>query len=787
MNMNDEAYANELKDVESLNSANEGKVQTVLVNVAAQEALQDHTDFKLHQGGGQKNHDESEIRADTADSDEVMIQRHLNQGTFEAANASTQPSGSAHPLSQHLQNRGVASPTYLGPSSVNEPSSIISDNPQDLLPSEEATGTPALVLLGNAGAGKSTLLTQLGGKFESGAVFRKGFTKDVTHNIVVIKDQQVRLIDVPGLFEPNDKETRFNAEKINSALSLGFNYRFYFVLKADNRGPDDKEMVMMSRISECVRKADGSQMSFGVIVNQILSDEVGAMYKELAKDNFRSMFEGLSIPGFVFDIKIDSVIMLPFDELVLGQPGFQDKLADLIDISPASASAVKLVKDISFCNNDLKLYQARHLSPGSGAVSVSGNPSEPPALPLIPARGGAIQYCPPRNQLPDSSNASVPNPKKSILAKAPGYLVSLWNTTISPSHYNSGKTYSPSSHHNSGTSYSPSSHHTSGTSYSPLSHHNPGMSYSPSSHHNSGMPYSPSSHHNTGITDSSSTHHNPGMSYSPSSRHNSGMPYSPSSHHNSSMPNSPSIHYNPGTSYSPSSHHNTGITDSSSTHHNPGMSYSPSSHHNSDMSYGPSSHYNSGKTYSPSSHHNSVMPYSPSSHHNSGMPYSPSSHQNTGITDSSSTHHNPGMSYSPSSHHNSDMSYGPSSHYNSGMPYSPSSHHNSGMPYSPSSHHNTGITDSSSTHLNMGISSGSGSDHNTEMSESYVRHHNLGVSGSSTTHYNTGMTGGSGREHNTRMTENSVIYQNSGVSGGFMTHYNSGMSGDSRGVFGTEM
>ncbi|KAF9212101.1 hypothetical protein BGZ59_007200, partial [Podila verticillata] len=273
--MDDEAYANEWIDVKSMNSANEGKIQTVLVDVAAQEALQDHTDFKLHQGGGQKNHDESEIRADTADSDKAMIQRHLNHGTFEAANASIQPFGSVHPLSQHLQFQGVTSPIYRGPYSVNGSSSIIPDNPQDLLPSEDATGTPALVLLGNAGAGKSTLLTQLGGKFESGAVFRKGFTKDVTHNIVVIKDQQVRLIDVPGLFEPNDKETRFNAEKINFALSLGFNYRLYFVLKADNRGPDDKEMVMMSRINECVRKSDGSQMSFGVIVNQIPSEEVG--------------------------------------------------------------------------------------------------------------------------------------------------------------------------------------------------------------------------------------------------------------------------------------------------------------------------------------------------------------------------------------------------------------------------------------------------------------------------------------------------------------------------------
>ncbi|KAF8986327.1 hypothetical protein BGZ52_009089, partial [Haplosporangium bisporale] len=540
MNMNDESHANGW------------------VDVAAQKALQDHTDFNLQQGGGQKNHDESEIRPDTADSEEVMIQRHLNQGTFRAANASIQPSGSAHPLSQHLQNQDVVSPIYFGSSSVNEPSSIIPDNPQDLLPSEDATGTPVLVLLGNAGAGKSTLLTQLGGKFESGAVFRKGFTKDVTHNTVVIKKQQVLLIDVPGLFEPNDKETRFNAEKINSALSLGFNYRLYFVLKADNRGPDDKEMVMMSRISECVRKADRSQMSFGVIVNQIPSDEVGAMYKKLAEDKFRFMFDELSIPGFAFDIKIDSVIMLPFDELALGQLGFQDNLADLIDIRPASASAVWLAKDISFCNNDLKLYRARHLSPGSGAVSDSGNLSELPALPQIPARDGAFQSCPPRNQLPDSSNASAPNPKNSILAKVPGRFVSLWKTAFSSSQYNSGNSYSPSSHHNTG------------------------ITNSSSIHHNPSMSYSPSGHHNTGTTDSSSTHLN------------MRIPNGSGSEHNTEMTESSVRHHNLGVSGGSTTHYNTGMTGGSGREHNTGMIESSMFYHSSGASGGSTTHYNSG-------------------------------------------------------------------------------------------------------------------------------------------------------------------------------------------------
>lgn len=196
--------------------------------------------------------------------------------------------------------------------------------------------------LGNTGAGKSTLLTQLGGNFESGAKFRKGLTKHVSGQRVVVNHKIVCLIDVPGVFGASDTETKHNAKELNTILSLGQSFRIYFVLRASNRGPGGPEMVMMSKISECVRKADGSRMSFGVIVNQISSDKVGAMYKELAKDNFQSTFEGLGIPGFTFDIKIDSVIMLPFDALGWDANRLRVVLTEEIHKHPASA--IKLEK-----------------------------------------------------------------------------------------------------------------------------------------------------------------------------------------------------------------------------------------------------------------------------------------------------------------------------------------------------------------------------------------------------------------------------------------------------------
>ncbi|KFH72857.1 hypothetical protein MVEG_00082 [Podila verticillata NRRL 6337] len=266
-------------------------------------------------------------------------------------------------------SNGAPSNTCIEPDAANT-----SDSPKS--PDKNTNGPPALLLLGNAGAGKSTLLAQLGGKFDSGAKFRRGFTKDISEELVKVNGEDVRLIDVPGLFEPSNKETQLNAQKLNEALLLGHSYRICFVLKAGNRGPDDAEMVMMSKISECVRKSDGSKLSFGMIVNQIPSEEVGDMYKELAKDNFRSMFDGLSIPGFTFDINIDSVIMLPFNELELEQNKFRDTLAEEILKHPAVA--IELENDISFCNNDLKRYQTALLNRVGRAIL--------PSRPLVGSR-----------------------------------------------------------------------------------------------------------------------------------------------------------------------------------------------------------------------------------------------------------------------------------------------------------------------------------------------------------------------------------------------------------------
>ncbi|KAG0315732.1 hypothetical protein BG000_005093, partial [Podila horticola] len=233
----------------------------------------------------------------------------------------------------------------------------------------------AVLLLGNSGAGKSTLLTQLGAKtFASGVQFRKGYTKEVHQEEIVLKGQRVILIDAPGLYEPLEKETQNNAKKLTEALKKGYDYKLYFVMLASNRGPDDKEMVMMSRINDCIKKADGSRVSFRVIVNQIPDQKVYDMYQEsLADDNCESLFASMDIEGFSFDIKIDNVMLLMFDKEEVSKCGFEERIAaDVYQHTPTAITTTALKAS----NDDITLFEAAVMSSYVGLpVAVLGGVS----------------------------------------------------------------------------------------------------------------------------------------------------------------------------------------------------------------------------------------------------------------------------------------------------------------------------------------------------------------------------------------------------------------------------
>ncbi|KAG0269322.1 hypothetical protein DFQ27_004006 [Actinomortierella ambigua] len=221
---------------------------------------------------------------------------------------------------------------------------------------ELQSDTIAIVLLGNSGSGKSTLLNLLGGQFGSGVKMRKGFTKNVQVQEVELGGKIVELIDVPGLFEPNDNETRKNAEQLTEALTRNHEYILYFVLRATNRGLENGELLMMAKFNLCIRRlADGEKVSYRVIVNQIMNDEAHDMYtKSLVRDNFRSLFKQMNAEGFSFDIRVESVHLLSFGIDSAQQQTFRKLVED--DIRKQRATRLDIKNDIAPTNNELRVY-----------------------------------------------------------------------------------------------------------------------------------------------------------------------------------------------------------------------------------------------------------------------------------------------------------------------------------------------------------------------------------------------------------------------------------------------
>ncbi|KAG0305291.1 hypothetical protein BGZ98_004356 [Dissophora globulifera] len=227
----------------------------------------------------------------------------------------------------------------------------------------------AIMFIGNTGVGKSTLLNQLGGNFEAGVSFRQGLTDKVSEQTVFLNGEWVVLMNVPGLFEPDDKRTKENAAKLTEALKRGYNYKLYFVLMAHPRGPTDEEMVMMSRVNSSVRQLNGAQVSFRVIVNQITSDKVYDMYdRYVAQDNFRQLFSDLKIPEFSFDITIDNVTLLMFNEDALEKKLFAEILTE--EVQQHKEVSIKLPQGFKVENEDLKMYQKALLGLASRASLV---------------------------------------------------------------------------------------------------------------------------------------------------------------------------------------------------------------------------------------------------------------------------------------------------------------------------------------------------------------------------------------------------------------------------------
>ncbi|KAG0269896.1 hypothetical protein BGZ95_001862 [Linnemannia exigua] len=246
--------------------------------------------------------------------------------------------------------------------------------PMPLEPYNEKQPVTAVMFIGNIGAGKSTLLSQIGGRFASGVKFRQGYTKEILeHPVVLGTDPPVPalLIDIPGLFEPNEQGTKGNCEALTRALRKNYNFKLVFVLKADNRGPSDQDLVLMSKVNSSVREANAmSKVDFQVIVNQIMDTEIYDMYqKEIAHDNFRSFFAKLKIENFSFDIHIKNVRLFMYNKDKITSEGFAYEILKLL--TEQTAIRVSLLKDISVTNEELTIFEIARAHAGSFAAGVA--------------------------------------------------------------------------------------------------------------------------------------------------------------------------------------------------------------------------------------------------------------------------------------------------------------------------------------------------------------------------------------------------------------------------------
>ncbi|KAF8986328.1 hypothetical protein BGZ52_009090 [Haplosporangium bisporale] len=188
-------------------------------------------------------------------------------------------------------------------------------------------------MIGNTGSGTSTLLIQLSATtFQSGVRVHRGHIEDVY-----------------------EKEVMLNGKP---ALSRDYDFKLYFIMQATNRSPGDEWMVMMSKVNECIKEANGSQVSFRVIVNQIMSKEVHNMYQQyLGHDSCKSLFQvlGAEILKFSFNMEIDGVTLLPFNADTVSQLRFTDVITDDARQRKHYTIRRELVLQVSY--NNLKIFQ----------------------------------------------------------------------------------------------------------------------------------------------------------------------------------------------------------------------------------------------------------------------------------------------------------------------------------------------------------------------------------------------------------------------------------------------
>lgn len=223
------------------------------------------------------------------------------------------------------------------------------------------------MFIGNTGVGKSELLNQLGGNFRSGFSERHGVTADITEKTVVLDDETVVLMDVPGLIEPSKEATDRNARLLVKALSREYDYKLIFVVQASNRTMTTDDMTLICEVNRCLVDAgmlqdqDGGRargevgfydfydekyepqrpkISFRIIVNGISGQKQYDAYNGFAHDKFQSFFSDNHTGATPFDIHVEEVLLLRADDDAVASGGFKEELTRFVRMQKAVSVSV---------------------------------------------------------------------------------------------------------------------------------------------------------------------------------------------------------------------------------------------------------------------------------------------------------------------------------------------------------------------------------------------------------------------------------------------------------------
>ncbi|KAG0278161.1 hypothetical protein BGZ95_004551 [Linnemannia exigua] len=113
------------------------------------------------------------------------------------------------------------------------------------------TGQYSLVLVGNPGVGKSSILNALGGHFDTGFSRVTGLTRTLTTMDTSIEGRNIRLVDLPGIFDcraDSEHTNEHHFKILHDALEDGNPYVIFFVISPNDGRISPSDFTVMKAL-----------------------------------------------------------------------------------------------------------------------------------------------------------------------------------------------------------------------------------------------------------------------------------------------------------------------------------------------------------------------------------------------------------------------------------------------------------------------------------------------------------------------------------------------------------